>query len=378
MSIPLISLLAGVSLMLTQMPPKDVADAGGFIYLSNTLALDDGGALVGGGDIAAQTRRVIERTRVTLEAAGSSLDRVVAVTVYLKSASDFAAMNEAYRVFWPEAPPTRTTIIADVGLPGALVGMAMIGVPRGAERAVIHPSAWKASPNPYSYAIKSGDTLFLSGLVSRNARENSVVAGDVRTQTKVIMDSAGELLQAAGMTHANIVSARVFLTDTATFQRMNEVYRSYFPTAPPARATVQSGLAGDQYGVEITIVASSAKRDVITDGRPPNPNLSPGIRAGSRLYLSGALGNTPENKRDVAAQTRETFAKLERALSAAGLTPADVVDALVYVTDLTSAPEVEREYRAFFGSSTPARTVVRSGLMSGDGLVEIMLTAVKR
>lgn len=365
--------------MVLQMPSKDVVTAGGFIYLSNTLPQDDRGALAGGGDVAAQTRRVIERARDTLSASSSSLERVAAVTVYLKSASDFAVMNDAYRAFWPKDPPTRTTIIADVGMPGALVSMSMIAVPAGAQRVVIHPAAWKASPNPYSYAIKSGDTLFLSGMVSRNGRDNTVVTGDVRSQTKVIMDNAGELLQAAGMTHANIVSARVFLTDAATFQQMNEVYRSYFPTAPPARATVQAGLAGNQYGVEITIVASSAKREVITpDARPPNPNLSTGIRAGTRIYLSGALGNTPENKGDVAAQTRETLAKLKSALTAAGCTPADVVETLVYITDLQSSAAVEREYRAFFGNHNPARTVVRSGLMSGDGLVEIMLTAVKR
>ena len=121
------------------------------------------------------------------------------------------------------------------------------------------------------------------------------------------------------------------------------------------------------------------RREVITpDSRPPNPNLSAGIRAGTRIYLSGALGNTPDNNGDVAAQTRETLAKLKSALTAAGCTPADVVDTLVYITDLQSSAAVEREYRAFFGNHNPARTVVRSGLMSGDGLVEIMLTAVKR
>lgn len=373
-----LALLAGVSFMQTPMP-KDAVTAGGLIYLSSTLPLDDRGALAGAGDIAAQTRGVLARARATLSASGSSLERVAAVTVYLKSASDFAAMNDAYRTFWPKDPPTRTTIIADVAMPGALVAMSMIAVPAGGERVVLHPSSWKASPNPYSYAIKSGDTLFLSGLVSRNGRDNTVVTGDARTQTRVIMDSAGELLQAAGMTHANVVSARVFLTDTATFQQMNEVYRSYFPTAPPARATVQSGLAGDQFGVEITFVASSARREVITtDARPPNPNLSTGIRAGNVVYLSGALGNTPETKGDVAAQTRETLARLKSALTAAGCTPADVVDALVYITDLQNAAAVERESAAFFGNHRPARTVVRSGLVSGDALVEIMFTAVKQ
>ena len=45
----------------------------------------------------------------------------------------------------------------------------MIAVPKGGERVVIHPAGWVKSPNPYSYAIRTGDTLFLAGLVSRPA-----------------------------------------------------------------------------------------------------------------------------------------------------------------------------------------------------------------
>src|SRR5687767_2755730 len=66
-------------------PYSPAVKAGGFIYLSGTLAQDDGGALVGAGDVGAQTRRVIERMRDLLKAAGSSLDQVVSVTVYLKN-----------------------------------------------------------------------------------------------------------------------------------------------------------------------------------------------------------------------------------------------------------------------------------------------------
>jgi len=353
------------------MPSKDFATAGGFIYLSGM-----GPQLAALGDISGQTRSVIERARAALDAAGSSLDRVAAVMVYLASAADFQAMNAVYATFWPKEAPTRTTIVTELVTPGALVEMSMVAVPAGAEWSVIHPEGWLRSPSPYSYAIKSGDTVFLSGLVSRDARDNSVVTGDVPAQTKVIMEVAGEILQAAGLTHANIVSARIYLPELASFQPMNGAYRAYFPTAPPARATVQAALAGPQYDVEITLVASSAPREVIDDGGAPNPNLSTGIRAGRRVYLSGALGNTAATQGNVGAQTRETLARLNRALAAAGCSPADVADALVYVTDLKFVPEVDREYNAFFGSHEPARATVRSGLMAPDGLVEIMLTAV--
>jgi aminoacrylate peracid reductase len=356
-------------------PYSPAVKAGGLIYLSGTLAQDDSGALVGEGDVAAQTRRVIERMRDLLKAAGSSLDQVVAITVYLKNAADFAAMNDVYRTYWAKDPPTRTTVVADFVLPGALVEMSMIAVPAGAERVVIHPAAWKHSPNPYSYAIRSGDTVFLSGLVSRSGRDNTVVKGDVATQTKVVLDNAGELLAAAGMTHDDVVSARVYLPDVAHFQAMNAAYRQYFLSAPPARATVRAALAGSDYSVEITLVASSAKKDVLSDGRPANPNLSAAIRAGRRVYLSGMLGNSPETKDDTAAQTRATLARIRTVLTAAGLTPADVVDSVVYLTDVAGFAAMNQEYRALFGRDFPARATVGTGLVVPDGLVEIMMTA---
>lgn len=354
-------------------PYSPAVKAGGLIYVSGAIAQDDKGALVAPGDTTAQTKRIIERMREILAAAGSSLEQVVAVTVYLKSAGDFQAMNDAYRAFWPKDPPTRTTVITDLLL-NANVEIAMVAAPTGAERRVIHPADWVKSPNPYSYAIRTGDTVFLSGLVPRNGRDNSPVMGDIRVQTKAVMDNAGELLKAAGLDYSDIVSARVFLPDSATFQQMNEVYRSYFKGAPPpARATVKAGLAGAQYAVEMTFVASSSPRDAIAPGQ----NLSSAIRAGNRLYLSGVLGNTAENAGDAAAQTREVMARIRKTLEAAGYAPADVVDGLVYLTDLSLFPQMNTEYRAVFERDFPARATVGVGLVAPGAVVEIMVTAVK-
>lgn len=354
-------------------PFSAAVKAGGFIYLSGALAQDDKGALMHDGDVAAQTRQVLDRMRDVLSASGSSLEDVVAVTVYLSSANDFQTMNDVYRTYWPKDPPARTTVITELLL-GADVEMSMIAVPRGGERKVIHPESWIKSPSPYSYGIRSGDTLFLSGLVPRNGRDNTTVSGDISMQTRAVMENAAELLKAAGMTFANIVSARVYLPDAAGFQPMNEVYRSYFKDVPPpARATVKAGLAGAGFAVEMTFVASSSPRQAFT----PGANLSAAIKVGNRLYLSGVLGNTAENAGDPAAQTRETFARIRTTLDAAGYSPADVVDGLVYLTDLGHFSAMNTEYRAFFGKDFPARATVGTGLVSPGGVVEIMLTAVK-
>ena len=329
------------------------------------------------GDVPTQTRNILEQVQRSLAGAGSSLDRVVAVLVFIRSASDFGAMNDAYRTFWKGDFPTRTTVVVDLSSPDTLVEMSLVAAGAGTDRTIVHPRDWVPSPSPYSYALRTGDTVFLSGLVSRNGRDNSVVTGDVAQQTRVILDNAGELLHAAGLSHANIVSSRVYLPDAASFAAMNDAYRTYFPSAPPARATIRAALAGPQYSVEITFIASSSPRRAITEGLPPNWNLplSPAVVAGDRAYLSGALGNDETNRDNAAAQTKATLEKLSKTLASSGASPNDVDEAIVYVTDPTNLPAIDREYRAFFGSHNPSRTTIRCGLVAPDGLVEILLTA---
>src|SRR3954471_1390422 len=81
-------------------PYSHAVVADGLIYLAGVLAEDGHRQVVAKGDAAAQTTAVIERLRERLVAAGSSLDHVVSVMVYLKSAADIAAMNGAFKTFW--------------------------------------------------------------------------------------------------------------------------------------------------------------------------------------------------------------------------------------------------------------------------------------
>ena len=357
------------------LPFSAAVSADGLIYVAGTLVAE--------GDVKAQTRATIEQISGVLQKSGSSLANVASVNVYLTKAADFAAMNEVYRTFWPKDPPVRTTVVSELVIPGALVEMSMIAIPNGGERVVIHPSDWIKSPNPYSYGIRSGDTLFLSGLVARNGKDNSVVEGDMTTQTNAVLDNAAQVLKAAGMGFENIVSSRVFITDQARFQDMNKAYVSRFPKEPPARATVIAPLMGPQYQVEIQFVASRQPKRVITtpaaDGSPgkPSPILSSAIEVGNRLYLAGMLGTTPETAGDAEKQTLEILNRVGRTMKAAGYDWSHVVDGIVYITDVKHYDGMNRAYRTVFGKSFPARATVRAGLVNKDGLVEIMFVAVK-
>lgn len=355
-------------------PYSRAVKAGGLVYLSGTLAQDAEGTVLHKGDVRAQTRLTISRMQDVLAAAGSSLERVVSVIVYLTTSDDFQAMNAVYRTFWPAAPPARTTVITRLVAPDALVEITMIAAMDAAERRVIHPPGWLQSPSPYSYAAAAGDTVFLSGLVPRAGRDNTAVEGDIRTQTRVVLDNAGEVLAAAGLSFEHVVSSKVYLTRASDFAAMNGVYAGYFPHDPPARATVQSALAGSGFSVEMTFTASSAPRTAIGDP-PGGLPLSPAIKTGQRLYLSGMLGNTRETSGDPAAQARETLSRILRTLGASGATPSDVVESVVYLTDPAFFAPMNDAYRAFFDGSFPARTTVVTPLVAPDGQVEIMMTA---
>jgi enamine deaminase RidA (YjgF/YER057c/UK114 family) len=297
--------------------------------------------------------------------------------VYLRKAADFAAMNDVYRQGWTGLAPTRTTVVTDLIEPGALVAMSAVAATAGGERRLVHPASWATSPNPYSYGLRSGDTLFLSGLISRNGRDNTVVNGDITVQTRTVLDNARELLDAAGLSLEHVVSARVFLTDGADFDAMNRLYRESFHDAPPARATVIAALTGPAYKVEMTFVASAGQRHVVAGDGPANPNLSASIVAGDAAYISGLLP-APDvvASGDAAAQARDVVARVAAQLARCGLTKDAVRDLLVYVTDAEAARAAIAECRGVFGAK-PAISPALVSLVTARARVEIMTVAMK-
>jgi 2-iminobutanoate/2-iminopropanoate deaminase len=91
-------------------PYSQAIKANGFIFVSGQIALDPVTNTLVTGDVALQTERVLQNLRGILSAAGSSLDRVVRSTVFLKNMNDFAAMNQVYGNYFPSAPPARSTV----------------------------------------------------------------------------------------------------------------------------------------------------------------------------------------------------------------------------------------------------------------------------
>jgi 2-iminobutanoate/2-iminopropanoate deaminase len=353
--------------------------SGDFLYLAGAIGNKPGTLEVPAG-IEAQMKQAMENLAAVLKAADMDFSRVVSVNVYLSDARHFAKMNDVYKTYFPKDPPIRATVQADVAISGALVELSMIAARPGVDRKVIKPEAMKSPELPYSWGIQVGSTLFVAGATARDPQTYQPVAGDVKVQTKRVLENIGLVLKSAGMDYKDVAHCKVFLDDARHFQDMNSVYRTFFPEAPPSRATVRGKLMNPDFLSEIqcTAVKDAARKVVSAEGAPSSQSpLSPAIEAGGRLFLSGMLGRGPDGYGDVKTQTRLTLQNLQKTLQAAGLDFDDVVDVLVYLADIRHYQQMNEVYKEMMPNPPPARATVGSELMAPDALVEIVMLATR-
>lgn len=93
-------------------------------------------------------------------------------------------------------------------------------------------------PRPYSSGIQFGQLLFVSGQVAHDPETGQLVEGPFPDHVRRCLENVKMVLEAAGSSLDRVLKVTVFLTDIANFQTMNEVYRTFFPTDPPARTTL--------------------------------------------------------------------------------------------------------------------------------------------
>lgn len=92
---------------------------------------------------------------------------------------------------------------------------------------------------PYSQAIAAGNLVFISGQLPIDPATGQLVDGTIAARTHQVLRNLKAIAEEAGGDLAGIVKTTIFLTDLADFKEVNAAYAEYFPTAPPARSTVQ-------------------------------------------------------------------------------------------------------------------------------------------
>jgi 2-iminobutanoate/2-iminopropanoate deaminase len=116
-----------------------------------------------------------------------------------------------------------------------------------------------AAIGPYSQAIKAGPLVFASGQIPLDPSTGELVSGGIQEQTRQVIENLAAVLEAAGVSLAQVVKTIVFLTDLGDFAQMNEVYGSFFAGNAPARSTVQVAALPRGALVEIECIAMAAE-----------------------------------------------------------------------------------------------------------------------
>ena len=120
---------------------------------------------------------------------------------------------------------------------------------------IISTSEAPAAIGPYSQAVRVGSFLFCSGQIPLDPKNGQIVSGDIRTETRRVLDNIAAVLKAEGLTFESVVKTTIFLTNLGDFQSVNEIYGSYFNQQPPARSTVQVSALPKGANIEIEVIA---------------------------------------------------------------------------------------------------------------------------
>lgn len=122
-------------------------------------------------------------------------------------------------------------------------------------RDVIVTKDGPAAIGPYSQAIRANGFVFVSGQIALDPVTNTLVTGDVGFQTDRVLKNLSGILRAAGTTLERVVRCTVFLKNMGDFAAMNQIYGTFFHTAPPARSTVEVARLPKDVLVEIDVIA---------------------------------------------------------------------------------------------------------------------------
>jgi reactive intermediate/imine deaminase len=247
------------------------------------------------------------------------------------------------------------------------------------EKRVIAPPGPKPV-GPYSPGIVAGDYLYVSGQGARD--RDAKLPADVDGQVRQTLENVKGIVEAAGLTLEHVVYAQVYLSSMAGHDTMDRIWREYFPKAPPARSVLGVHRMPTDTPVEITAVAFrdlSRRKTITPSSYPRNLSWSPGVMAGSRLYLSGffgadvATGKVPD---DPAAQVQLALDNMKQTLAAAGMDFRHVVFVNPYLADAGSNQMNTIYAKHFEFGNTPARATIRVASLPGGNTIEFTGVAV--
>lgn len=116
------------------------------------------------------------------------------------------------------------------------------------------PNAPKAI-GPYSQAILHKNTLYCSGQIALNSKNNKLITDNIKDETHQVMKNIQAILKAVNMDFKNVVKCSIFMKNMKDYNEINEVYSTYFTSQPPAREAVQVSVLPKNVNIEVSVIA---------------------------------------------------------------------------------------------------------------------------
>jgi enamine deaminase RidA (YjgF/YER057c/UK114 family) len=311
-----------------------VVEQGALVHTALLLPDDPEGRLKGEGDVQRQAAHVFEGLQRALGAAGTSLERLVRLHVYLTDASATPAIERLLAErFAGEHKPAVTFVETAPLRKGVLVAMDAVAATASAgnqrpERHVVSGLAKQARNGAHVAVQPPGPFAIVSGLAAQ---------GEFEAGISGTMEQLRAALESAGLTFDHVVQIKSFIGDVSRADQLRDIVAGYFKgTAPPQVVTEWLG-AGPPAEIEL-IAAMPAGPPGDTAVAPRVTHIEPilgrysrvaVVRGGRPVFISGLYGPSS----DPVTQVTEMFEELQRLLKAAGSDIGHLVKATYYVSD---------------------------------------------
>jgi enamine deaminase RidA (YjgF/YER057c/UK114 family) len=338
-------------------------DAGDYVYVSGQGPQRPDGTIP--ANFPGQVRQCLENIRKVVESAGLSTDHLVYIQVYLQDINRYKELDEVFADYFRHDPPARA-VLGVAGVPESPVQITAVAVrDLKGKQPVSLPNL--SSSKAYSRAMLTYDRLFVSTMPGSDPANGSVPK-DPAAEVSMALDRLKAVLQAAGLTLANMVFVNPYLTTEVPTRIMNEQYARRFEFGnTPARATIEVSSLPEGAHIAFTGVAVrdlSGRHAIRPKNMPPSPTASPCVFAGDTLYCSAKSGFIPGPNggvytASVADQTRQTMRNLLDNLEEADMGFGQVVSTTIYLDDLKDTALFARVYKKYFKATLPSQTTVQ-------------------
>jgi reactive intermediate/imine deaminase len=248
---------------------NQVVRAGDLLYTSGQIGIGENGKLVQGG-FQAQAWQALKNLETALEAAGSSLDKIVHMNVYLgetlqgtrveKFRDKIFGMNSAYRHFFKRDFPARSFVGLGKLPKGAMIQFEAVAVVGDAEasftKTIIQSNALSRPLGPYSHAVRVGNLVYVAGQDAFNPDTGRHERRDIGVQAWQTLMNLKAILETAGSSLGELLKVKVYLANMDDFEAFNKAYQHIVGHDVPARSAVEVSSLPDNTLVQIDAVGS--------------------------------------------------------------------------------------------------------------------------